>query len=243
MARGSGEYGLLIYAYLVSLIVGGVLLGASILLGGHDDADLDAGADVGGDADLDASAEVDVGLDASADMDASAEMDAGADVDGDAGHEVAEVGGQGDFSGFLLTFLSLRFWTFFLAFFGLTGIILDGLDLVSSEWLGLGLSLAMGLATGGGAMAVIRKLGSDATGQAVGEGDYIGKTARVMVPFEHGGVGKVRVDIKGSSVDLLATGIEESEDFDGKEEVLIVQMDGSRARVARVDGKKSRRES
>jgi membrane protein implicated in regulation of membrane protease activity len=230
---------LLIYAYLVSLIVGGVLLGASILLGGHDDAD----ADVGGDADLDASADVDADLDAGLDAGADADLDASADAsaDADAGHDIDSEGGHGDFSGFLLTFLSLRFWTFFLAFFGLTGIILDGLDLVSSEWLGLGLSLAMGLATGGGAMAVIKKLGSDTTGQAVGEGEYIGKTARVMVPFEKGATGRVRVDIKGSSVDLLATGIEEDEDFDGKEEVLIVQMDGSRARVARVDGKKSRR--
>lgn len=208
---------MLIYIYLSSLIVGGVLLGASILLGGHDDADLEAGGDVDVDGDFEG------GFDA--DADADFEADGGLDQD---------VGGHGDLSGILFSFLSLRFWTFFLAFFGLTGLVLGGLDLVSSEWLGLGLALAMGLSTGFGAMTVIRKLSSDTTGRAVSSGDYVGKTARVVVPFEGQGVGKVRVDIKGSSVDLLASGLEE-EGYDGKEEVLIVEMDGARARVARLD--------
>ncbi|HJL14005.1 MAG TPA: NfeD family protein [Sandaracinaceae bacterium LLY-WYZ-13_1] len=205
---------MLIYIYLASLIVGGVLLGASILLGGHDDADLEAGGDVDVDGDLD--------LDADADADA--------DVEGGLDQDLA----HGDLSGILFSFLSLRFWTFFLAFFGLTGLVLGGLNLVSSEWLALGLALAMGLSTGFGAMTLIRKLQSDTTGRAVSSSDYVGKTARVLVPFESDGVGKVRVDIKGSSVDLLASGLDEAE-YGGKDEVVIVEMDGSRARVARLD--------
>ncbi|MEC7525014.1 MAG: hypothetical protein VYE22_34350 [Myxococcota bacterium] len=205
---------MLIYAYLVSLIVGGVLLGASILLGGKD---------------LDADADADVDLDVDADADADLDLDADADGEFD-----KDVGGHGDFSGFLFMFLSLRFWTFFLAFFGLTGLVLDGLSLVSSEWLGLGLALGMGFGTGALAMSVIRMLGSDTSGSAVRSTDYIGKTARVVVPIEKGSVGKVRVDIKGTSVDLLASGLEE-DGFTGKEEVLIVEMDGPRARVARLD--------
>lgn len=206
---------MLIYIYLASLIVGGVLLGASILLGGHDDADLD----VEGDADLD--------LDADADLDVEAEGGLDKDLD---------VGGHGDLSGILFSFLSLRFWTFFLAFFGLTGLVLGGLDLVSSPWLGLGLALGMGLGTGFGAMTIIRRLQSDTAGHAVSSSDYVGKTARVVVPFEgQKGVGKVRVDIKGNTVDLLASGLED-DGYDSKEEVLIIEMEGSRARVARMDG-------
>ena len=205
--RSIGGFELLIYAYLVSLIVGGVLLGASILLGGKD---------------------------LEVDADADADLDLDADIDGEADGFDKDVGGHGDFSGFLFMFLSLRFWTFFLAFFGLTGIVLDGLNLVSSPWLGLGLALGMGLATGAGAMSVIRMLGSDTSGQAVRSTDYIGKTARVVVPFEGSSVGKVRVDIKGTSVDLLASGLEE-DGYQGKEEVLIVEMDGARARVARLN--------
>jgi membrane protein implicated in regulation of membrane protease activity len=196
------------YLYLFSVIVGAVLLGASILLGGHDDADIDAGGDV--DADVDADADADGGLD-----------------------KDVEIGGHGDFSGFLYSFLSLRFWTFFLAFFGLTGVTLELLDLVGNDWVTLALALGMGLGTGAGAMAILRKLGAETSGHAVSSSDYIGKTARVVVPFDGTGVGKVRVDLKGSSIDLLATGVEVDQ-YEGREEVLIVEMEGSRARVARV---------
>lgn len=212
---------MLIYLYLFSLIVGGVLLGASILLGGHD-TDVDADAD----ADLDLDADADADLDLDADADADIDADADGDLDKDFGH--------GDAAGFFYAFLSMRFWVFFLAFFGLTGLVLDGLDLVSSSWLGLGLAVAMGLGTGLGAVSLIRRFGSDADSRIVTSKDYIGKSAKVLVPFDGKGVGKVRVRVKGSSVDLLASGFDE-ESFDGKEEVLIVEMDGSRARVARID--------
>lgn len=208
---------MLTYLYLFSLIVGGILLAASILLGGKDvdaDADADADLDVEGDADLEAEAEADGGMD-------------------------KDVGGHGDLAGFLYLFLSLRFWIFFLAFFGLTGIVLDVLGLVSSELIGLALALAMGTAVGTGATALIRMLSRDTSGEAVESKDYVGKTARVLVPIEGERVGKVRVEIGGRSVDLLASGVEAGEGYEGKEEVLIVEMEGSRARVARLDAKKA----
>jgi membrane protein implicated in regulation of membrane protease activity len=165
----------------------------------------------------------------------------GKDVDADghgSGDKDTEVGGHGDFAGFLLSFLSLRFWTFAFAFFGLTGLVLELLDLVGNQWLTLGLALAMGMGIGTAATTILRKLGMDTSGQTATSADYIGKTARVVVPIEGKGVGKVRVDVKGTSVDLMAVGIDE-EDFEGREEVLIVEMDGPRARVARVDAKTS----
>ena len=217
--QGEQPKEVLTYLYLFSVIVGGVLLASSILLGGHEDADLDAG---------DADADLDLDLDGDADVDADVEADGGLDKD---------IGGHGDISGFLFLFLSLRFWIFFLAFFGLTGLTLTMLDLVGSQWVGLALAIGMGLGTGLGATSLIRMLGTETSGKAVTSKDYIGKTARVVVPFGSEGVGKVRVDIKGSSVDLLATGLED-EDYDGKEEVLIVEMDGPRARVARLDSSK-----
>lgn len=214
---------MLTYLYLFSVIVGGILLAASILLGGsHGDADADA------DADLD--------LDGDADLDADAEIEAELDADADADHDV---GGHGDLGGFLYLFLSLRFWIFFLAFFGLTGIVLDVLGLVSAEWIGLVLALAMGTVVGTGATGLIRMLSKDTTGEAVRSKDYVGKTARVLVPFEGERVGKVRVEIGGRSVDLLASGVEEDEGYGGKDEVLIVEMEGNRARVARLEAKKA----
>ncbi|MFK7991039.1 MAG: NfeD family protein [Sandaracinaceae bacterium] len=214
---------LLTYLYLFSLIVGFVLLGASILLGGSDDADLDTDADLDGGLDLDADGDLDFEAEGGLDKDLSLDLDS--------------EGGHGDFSGFLLTFLSLRFWTFFLAFFGLTGLVLDGLDLVSSSMIGLGAAIGMGFVTGFGAVSVFRKLSGTTAGAITESNDYIGKTARVMVPFGNEGVGKVRVDIRGNQVDLLATGLDEDA-FEGREEVLIVEMDGPRARVARLSDKK-----
>ena len=208
---------MLIYAYLFSLIVGGVLLGASIILGGHDDVDTD-----GGDFDFDA----DVDADVDADIDADADADGGADKD----VAVDEVGGHGDFAGLLVMFLSLRFWTFFLAFFGFTGLLVQGLELVGSQWLGLAISIAMGFVCGAGAVTAIRTLSRDTSGSVASINDYVGKSARVLVPFDGDAVGKVRVEIKGSQVDLLATGLDQSA-FSGKDEVLIVEMDGPRARV------------
>ena len=215
---------MLIYLYLFSLIVGGILLAASILLGGHD-GDLDADADADLDLDLDAEADLDLDLDAEADL----------DLDGGGLDKDFDAGGHGSAGGFLFTFLSLRFWTFFLAFFGLTGLVLTGLDLVSAPWIGLVSALALGGLSGGSAVSVIRALAKDDSGAIASSRDYVGKTARVIVPADSpAGVGKVRVDIKGAQVDLLATGVD-SDALRGREEVLIVEMDGPRARVARLE--------
>ena len=53
------------------------------------------------------------------------------------------------------TIRSRRFWTFFVSFFGMTGLILDGLDLMSPV-AALMVALAMGAIGGAGASAAIR---------------------------------------------------------------------------------------
>ncbi|MDH5492526.1 MAG: hypothetical protein OEY14_11300, partial [Myxococcales bacterium] len=63
---------MLVYAYLFCLVLGGVLLGASILLGGHDDADLGGDGSFDADADLALDADADLALDADADFEADA---------------------------------------------------------------------------------------------------------------------------------------------------------------------------
>ncbi len=196
--------------YIGALVFGGVLLGSSILLGGHDDADVegDATGDLHGDPHA---------SDGALDKDLPADEASSADGDG---------------LGVLWVLRSLRFWTFFFAFFGLTGVLLDGLGLVASEWVSLALSGGMGLLIGGGAATILRALARDETAHAADERDYVGKSASVLVPIKKGSVGKVRVEVKGQLVDLLA---EADEDIDAKGEVLIVEMEGARARVARMD--------
>lgn len=191
------------YFYIGALVFGGVLLMSSILLGGHDDADVD-------------------GVDFDKDLD----FDGGDDFDGD-----KDIDLDGDI-GIFWIFRSLRFWTFFLAFFGLTGVIFEAFGL-AGEMVTLALSIGMGALVGVSGAAAIRKLMNDQTADAAHDGDYIGKSAKVVVPVQPGGVGKVRVEIKGRQVDVLAT--TDGEAITSEDEVLIVEMEGTRAKVARVD--------
>jgi membrane protein implicated in regulation of membrane protease activity len=193
----------LMYLYIAALILGGVLLGASLLLGGHDADGPDAdGPDLDADADVDADGAFDKDIDVGAASDA------------------------------FWILRSVRFWMFFLAFFGLTGVTLDGLGLVETSWITALLSTAMGLFAGGGAAMAFRALARDETAEAGGAADYVGKSAKVLVPPKRGSVGRVRVEIKGQLVDVLATS---EDDIGVDDEVLVIDMDGTRARIARLE--------
>jgi len=207
---------MLLPIYVFALVVGGILLGASIFIGGGDDGDAagdqGAGFDAEGDADFD--------------PDGDAGKDLGPSPSGDAGGAVTF---------FLWSLGSLRFWTFFLAFFGLTGLALDGLGLVAPGIVGPILSVGMGLVVGLGAMAALRALSGDRATSHASSRDYVGKSARVLLPVRGGGgVGKVRVRVAGTEVDLLAT-TDDPRGFDAREEALVIQVEGTRVRIARMD--------
>jgi len=237
---------MLIYAYLFALVVGGVLLGASVLFGGHDgagelsaDGDIGADGDLSFDGDLDADLDGDFAQDASFDHEAGIDHDAGLDHDAGADHDASghDVGIGADFLLWSLT--SIRFWTFFLAFFGLTGLSLEGLGLVQSSAVILALAIGTGMTTGYGAAGVIRWLSRETSGNAPTSADYVGKSVRVVVPVEGGNTGKVRLQLKGQLVDVLAFA-DDDEDFASKDEAMIIEMDGTRARIARVDEPRGR---
>lgn len=199
---------MLVYVYLFSFALGGILLLASILLGDKDT----------GQADVDA--------------DADASADAGAPHQG-LDHGVP--GSHGGLAGVFTAFLSMRFWMFFVAFFGLTGLVLDGLDLVGSG-LALTLALAMGLFTGQATVAVFRHLATSETSTAAGAHDYVGKSGRVLVGFGPGELGKLRLTLKGTTVDVLATSDEEQR-FAAGDSALVIQMNETTAVVAREPGR------
>lgn len=185
----------MIYVYLFSMIVGGILLGASVLLGAHDGAHADAHGDL------------------------------------------AEPTFEHDASGaesLLAKFLSVRFWTFFLAFFGLTGLAFSALGLLPWSWAIAVIALGVGLAAGGGGTLLLGHARRSETNSATTAKDLIGKTARVMVAFGPGETGKVRLESKGTTQELLAVSIDETR-FDLKDEALIVAIDGVHARVSRAD--------
>lgn len=195
-----------VYLYLFSFALGGLLLLASILLGDKDGGHADAGH-----------ADADTG---------SPGATQGID------HGVPAT--PGSFAGMFTAVLSMRFWMFFLAFFGLTGLTLDGLDLVGSG-LALALALAMGFVTGQATVAVFRHLATSETSTAASASDYVGKSGRVLIGFGPGNLGKLRLTLKGTTVDVLATSDEERP-FAVGEEGLVIQMNDTTAVVARVPG-------
>lgn len=192
-----------IYAYVFALVLGSILLGASFLLGGDHDGD----GDVDGHADADADHDL--------------------DTHADAGHDA-----HGDLGGFFGVLGSMRFWTFFAAFFGLTGVVLDGFDL-TAPLVALGLSIGVGFVTGWVAVTLIRRLSANDTGVAAGVADYVGKTGELLIAVRPNGVGKIRIELKGTTVDVLA--LTDDEPIAKGEQALILEMRDDKAIVVRLD--------
>ena len=159
--------------------------------------------------------------------------DADADAGPSQGIDHGVVDSHGSVAGLFTAFLSLRFWMFFLAFFGLTGLTLDGLDLIESSPVALVISLAMGLVTGQVTVAVFRSLSASETSTAASAHDYVGKSGRVLVSFGPGSLGKLRLTLKGTTVDVLATSDDERP-FTSGDEAMVIQMNDTTAMVARV---------
>lgn len=177
--------------YLASLILGGGLLGFSILFGGDHDADHDVDMDHDLDVDMDVDADMDLDVDHDVDMDADHDVDAG-----DAGDAVLAT--------FLGPLVSIRFWTFFTAFFGLTGTLLTLLKLSNPVTIA-GTSLGMGLACGY-SVAMLMKLlkTSQVAHELIPERDYPMKAATVVLDVAPGEPGIVRIDVSGTSIDIDA---------------------------------------
>lgn len=189
----------MIYLYLGSLVLGGVLLGSSLVLGGHGDA---------------------------------AAAEAGGGLEHDPGHPDLAGPGAADF--LVGAFTSLRFWTFFTAFFGLTGLVLGGLGLLGSQVLVALLAVVMGLGSGLGAVYTLRKLDSVEESSSLGDvGEYVGKTGRVLVAISPGQTGKVRLQVRGSTVDVLAKTDDAS--IAVGDEAIVLELEGTTVRVAPYD--------
>lgn len=194
--------------YLVCLAFGGILLLVSVFageLGG--DADVDFGHDVGFGHD------VDVG---------------GHDLDG--GH-VGDHDGQTLHTVF--QYVSFRAVVFFLAFFGLTGAVLTWLG---SAWVvTLVVSIGMGVVSGGGIQWVIGYLQRTESGQGFDLKQLEGSRARVLLECTRAQRGKISVDIRERTMQLLALVAEEAsrDRFASGDTVIVVSV---RDGVAYVSG-------
>jgi hypothetical protein len=202
--------------YVVAAIVGGVFVLLSALGGlGKDGLEKDLF-----DKDFDA-----------ADLDTDAGVEAGAGVEAESG---AESGGghaiSADHSELWLPFLSMRFWTYFFAVFGVTGLLLTS---VWREGMPTAvLSSLMGLACGLGMAYATRYLRRSTTSSGVGVRDFVGVEAVVLFGVSDRQSGKIRAVVKGREVDLLAT-TDEAGPIERGARVMIIGFEGPRARVVR----------
>jgi len=178
--------------YLISLFVGGSIVGFSALAGGHD-GDVDHDFDAGVGADLGLDAEVGLGIDGDVGVGHDISLAADAEPGVDAGFDL----------GFWMPFLSLRFWTYFAAFFGLTGTLLTSLAMASVIPTLL-VSLVMGLGCGTTAATVVKYLQKTSGGGHEDVASFRGKLGTVVLGARDGERGRVRINMPGETVSLPA---------------------------------------
>ena len=174
-------------AYVASLVIGAAFIGLSLL---------------SGDVDMEGDLDVDGGLDVDGDLDspgpAFQEVDLGEPSMGDAAHGLDKARVRR-----FNPLISVRFWTFSLAGFGMTGVLFHQLD-IAPEPLGGLLATGVGLVLGLSVALATRFLAEPVRGETMSLADYVGKGATLTHALVGGGVGRIRVRIRQSERTLLA---------------------------------------
>jgi len=183
----------LLVAYILSAIVGGILVAASALLGGEHDSHFGGEAHFG-------------------------------DTDFD------DIGGHtGVHSDLYLPFLSLRFWTYFAATFGAVGLLLTFVTSTAEPIVAI-VSLVTGLAAGFATHWAMRAINQRESDGGVKEEHLVGKEARVLVGVGPNREGKIRIDVKGELVDMIAFTLDPVLMNPG-ERALVVSIDAGKANI------------
>lgn len=203
--------------YLSALVFGGILILFSILLGGDSDKSIEADKDISFDKDFDFG-DIDVDADVDADIDADAEMDASM---------------HGDVDSTWLPFLSMRFWTFGLTSFGLTGSLLDLLGYSSS--LTLPISVVMGVSIGWVIAFLFHKLKKERVTGVTSTREMISEEGTVILPIKPNSMGKIRINMGGEVVDLFA---QSNETIERGQKILVVHVKNGVAEVSTITKKR-----
>lgn len=198
--------------YLFAMVLGGIFVVLSVFAGlGEGDADLD----------MDADADIDVDMDV--------DMDVDVDADGEVG------GGDKEFETGLgkrfRPWLSFKFYTFALAFLGLTGTVLTLLGLWDSTTGVLGVSALVGMLSGLGVSYILHIADKSESGRAVGDDDFVGIQGRVILPLKEGQRGTIRVRHHGRTMDLLAEVDDDAVVLDLNDECYVMSVEKGVAKV------------
>lgn len=153
----------------------------------------------------------------------------GADIGHDADHDVSHDHGF-DHGGWL-PFLSIRFWTYALATFGIVGLLFTIFDLASATAT-LITAIGVGLGMGFAVSALIRLIRNVTAGDGTNDAELLGMPAKLLVPIKENQPGKIRTTIRGELIDMLAFS-DGGNPIDTGEEVIILAIENDRARVAK----------
>lgn len=173
--------------------------------------------------------EADGGIDADHDVGGADAETSGTELAPAADHGAGAAGAPA--AEFWIPFTSLRFWTYLCAVFGVTGLALT-LFAKTGEPFTMVVSIVTGLLMGLAASGIVHWIAKNESQSAISEQDFLGAEAKVLVPVRGRLPGKVRLQVKGSTVDLVAVAENERE-MEAGEEVLVVGFEGNNARVAR----------
>jgi len=155
---------------------------------------------------------------------------AGGDHAGGDGHDQDGHHEHGS-AGSLAVLFSLRFWTFGAAFFGLTGLALEGLGLVGGL-LAAAAAGGVGLVSGFVSTAVLRALSAKTTGALPDAASHIGREGRLLLPLAPGLRSKIRVRTPTGDADFVAElPAEATTVLPAGERIWIIEMTGATAIV------------
>jgi membrane protein implicated in regulation of membrane protease activity len=126
--------------------------------------------------------------------------------------------------------LSTRFWIFLALAFGISGTLLTLFQLAGTVAI-FALAGGTGVASGVFAAWVIRTLKRGQVSGVASADEAVGKIAEVLIPCEEGRIGKVRLQLRGQTMDLLARGGAEPIAIGTK--VVIEDIEGGIARVSK----------
>lgn len=214
--------------YLAALIMGGVFVGLSVFSGLSKDFEVDKEADFDADADADFDADADADFDADADADFEVDKDLSIDKSLPVDKDLDTGRGKR-----YRPLKSFKFWTFFLAFFGLTGTIFTLLSLWANAIGVAALSAFMGLFAGLLISYLIYVGDRSTAGRVIGQDDFRNLEGKVVLPFGQGRRGKVQVRLQGRLIELEAVMFERDEEvvFNFDDECIILEVDNGVAQV------------
>ncbi|HVV87447.1 MAG TPA: hypothetical protein VHE35_30605 [Kofleriaceae bacterium] len=130
---------------------------------------------------------------------------------------------------------SLRFWTFFLGFGGLTGTVLTYVHAGARPVVAIA-AIVLGWAAGVGVVVAMRRAQRGGGASQLEAADLRGETAEVTVAIAPGAIGKVRVRAKGRVFDLIAESDEDRRLAAGARVMIVGEGDGGRVQVVASPG-------